>query len=100
MTNAISVRIEEEFLHKIDSLGKDTGLDRSTVIRQLISKGYDELVKEKMVQKYVEGKLTFSAAAHRAGMTLWDFEKFLVEKGFKSQYSIEDLQEEIKLLSR
>ncbi len=99
MTRAISVRIEGEFLHKIDSLGEDVNLDRSTVLRQLITKGYEELLKEKIAQKYFEGKLTFSTAAHRANMSLWDFERFLVDKGFKSQYSLEDLQEEIKLLS-
>ncbi len=38
-------------------------------------------------------------AAHQTGLTIWEMEKYLVEKGFKSSYSIEDLKK-IKMLGK
>lgn len=40
-----------------------------------------------------------SEAAHRAGITILDMQHFLVDKGFKSGYSIEDLERELDLLN-
>ena len=31
-----------------------------------------------------------------AGLTLWEMEKYLVEKGFKSSYSIDDVEKELR----
>ncbi len=52
---------------------------------------------KKSAQQYVEGKVTLSEAADKAEMSVWDMEKYLVEHGFKSNYSIKDLKEEMKL---
>ncbi len=41
------------------------------------------------------GKFTISRAAENAGLTIWEFGKYLVETGFKSDYSIEDLEREL-----
>ncbi|MBI5553625.1 MAG: UPF0175 family protein [Candidatus Diapherotrites archaeon] len=47
---------------------------------------------------YRSGRITLSLAARNAGITLWEMEQYLVSQGFRSQYSIEDLQEELKQL--
>ena len=47
---------------------------------------------------YIAGEITLSEATHRTETTLWEMEKFLVENGFKSNYSIEDLQAELEKL--
>ncbi len=75
-------------------------VDRSTLLRKFIVRGYQEMLKEKAAQKYREGKITFSEAAYRAGLNFWDMEHYLVDKGFKSDYSLEDLDEQIKLLQK
>lgn len=50
-----------------------------------------EQLKEMVAKDYQAGKTTLSEAAHRAGLTVWDMESYLVQRGFKSQYSVEDL---------
>lgn len=55
-------------------------------------------MKKKLSEEYIKGKLTLSEAASQAEMTIWEMEKYLVENGFKSDYSIEDLEREMKLL--
>ena len=55
----------------------------------------EELMKKKAMESYVKEEITFSEAAYRAGLTLIEMEKYLIENGVKSDYSIEDLEEEI-----
>ncbi len=56
------------------------------------------LMKEKAAEKYRGGKVTISEAAHQAGITLWEMEQYLVERGYKSSYSVEDLERELHSL--
>ncbi|MBI4141541.1 UPF0175 family protein [Candidatus Woesearchaeota archaeon] len=58
------------------------------------------VTKQKSAQSYREGRITLSEAAHKAGLTLWDFQHYLVDAGFISSYSIEDITEELKLLKK
>lgn len=99
MNKSIGIRLNKDFLKKIEELGKEEVLDRSSIIRKLSYIGYKELIKEKAFEDYLKGKITLSEAAHKAEMTVWEMAKFFVEKGHKSSYSIEDLEDEIKLLN-
>ena len=92
---AIGVRLDEKLLKKIDDFTERERLDRSTAMRLLIEEGYGNYSKRKAVEKYVSGKATISKAAELAGMTVWEFEQHLVCSGFKSNYSVEDLKEEL-----
>ncbi len=56
------------------------------------------MIKKKVAQDYMQGKITMSEAAHKAEITTWEMEQYLVEQGYKSSYSIEDLDKEMKLL--
>lgn len=56
-------------------------------------------LKEKAAEVYLEGKITLSEAARESNLTIWEIEKYLIEKGFKSEYSLEDLEKEVDLLS-
>ncbi len=100
MSEIVAVRMDEDFLQRIDQLGEEEVADRSTVIRQLLVKGYKEYQREKAVQLYREGVITFSEAARRGGVNLWEMQQYLVEKGFRSQYSIDDLESELSSLRK
>ena len=56
--------------------------------------------KIQAAQLYKEGKITFSEAAHRANLTLWDMQHYLIDTGFRSEYSLDDLQKEMGLLKK
>jgi len=98
MRQPIGIRLPKEVLKQIEELGKEEMDDRSTIIRKLVMIGYKDVIKRKAAEKYLEGKITMSEAAHLAGMTVWEMEKYLVDQGFKSAYSIEDLQKEMNIL--
>ena len=97
---AIGIRLPRDVLKQIEQLSREDMEDRSTVIRKLVIIGYSSLRKEKAAAKYRKGELTLSAAAHQAGLTAWEMERYLVEQGFGSNYSIEDLTREVQLLGK
>ena len=92
--NAVGIRVDTEFLKKIEKLGKEESIDRSTTMRMLLEQGYKSHMKKRAAEKYRQGKTTASAAAGEAGLTIWEFEQYLIANGYKSQYSVEDLKEE------
>jgi len=94
-SQAIGIRLENKFLNKIETLGKEENLDRSTTMRLLLEEGYSSRMKKKAAKDYMSGKITISSAAEKARLTIWEMEQFLILNGFKSQYSIQDLKEEI-----
>ncbi len=97
---AIGIRLNKEFLDRIEALSQEEQLDRSTAMRILLEEGYRNHIKKKAAELYKAGKITFSKATEKAGLTLWEMEQYLVSQGFKSQYSIEDLKQEVRLLTR
>ena len=98
MTQPIGLRLPKDVLEKIEKISKKEMEDRSTIIRKLVLIGYSELIKKKSAESYIRGEMTISGAANQAGLTIWEMERYLVENGFKSSYSIEDLEKEINLL--
>ncbi len=42
----------------------------------------------------MQGRITMSEAARMAELTIWEMEQYLVEQGYKSEYSIDDLRRE------
>jgi len=98
MTQPMGIRLPREVLDKIEKISKNEMEDRSTVIRKLLFIGYIEFMKKKAFEEYSKGNISFSKAAEIAGISLWEMEKYLINQGYKSEYSIEDLEKEIRLL--
>ncbi len=98
MSQAIGIRLPKEILKNIQKLSKEELEDRSTIIRKLVMVGYKDFIKKKAAENYIKGNITISEAARQAELTVWDMERYMVEQGFVSDYSIEDLERELKLL--
>src|SRR3989338_4570147 len=98
MNEAIGIRLDKDFLKKIEKLSKEELLDISSTIRKLVHAGYQDTIKKKAAQEYMRGKITMSEAAHRAEITIFDMEQYLLEQGYRSSYSIEDLEKEMKFI--
>lgn len=100
MTQPIGIRLPKEVLKEIKKLSKEEMEDRSTIIRKLVMIGYRDFMVKKSAEDYLKGQITLSEAAHKASLTIWEMEKYLVEHGFKSNYSLEDLEREMKILGK
>lgn len=96
---SIGVRLPEDLLEKLDRLSQDEQLDRSTVIRKLLERGYEDFMKERACRNYRSGEITISEAASLAELTIWEMEQYLLREGYRSEYSIADLEREQDRLS-
>ena len=56
------------------------------------------MFKNKAAYEYFRGKISLSEAARKAELIIWEMEQYLVSNGYKSSYSIEDLEKELQLL--
>ncbi len=63
-------------------------------------KGGAEVEKEKAAKLYMEGKISISGAAETARLTIPEMVDYLVCKGFKSEYSVEDFRRGSTLLEK
>ncbi|MBI3027507.1 UPF0175 family protein [Candidatus Woesearchaeota archaeon] len=100
MGEAIGIRLPKAVLKQIAKLSEEELEDRSTIIRKLVVMGYKDFMQMKYAEEYKKKKLTITEAAHKAGTTVWEMEYYLIEHGYKSSYSIEDLKREIKLIDK
>ncbi len=92
MEQPIGIRLPKELMKAIEQLSKQKNEDRSTTIRNLVATGYKQLTKEEAAQEYIKGRITLSQASKKADLTLWEMESFLIQQGYKSDYSLEDLE--------
>lgn len=92
------IRLPKELLEAIEEKAKEDNTDKSTVIRQILASAIKEHQKEKAAQLYKKGKITITAAAKAANLTVNEMINYLTKSGYKTEYTIEDFRREIKLL--
>ncbi len=99
-TTSVGVRFSKKVLEYIDKQAKTESVDRSVVIRRLVERGAAEFEKEKAAKLYMEGKISISGAAENAEVTIPEMVDYLVCKGYKSDYSVNDFRRGVTLLEK
>lgn len=94
----MGIRLPKELLEAIEEKAKEDNTDKSTVIRQLLVSAIQEYQKQKAAQQYKNGKITITAAAKMANITVHEMIDYLIKSGYKTEYTLEDFRREIKLL--
>jgi len=96
----ISTRIDKNSLVYVDKVTKQTHLDRSTIMRQLLKKGIEEDRKERAVDMYSKGKLSIGAASKFAGVYIGEFFDLLKERGINLKLTVEDYKKGLENLKK
>jgi len=96
-TVTLSARLAKEEAGKIDDLAADLGLDRGTLLKQLIRKGLRDIQTERVLNAYRRGNITLSRAAEIAGLTLRDILLRLPEESVELNYDIRELQRDMEV---
>ena len=91
-TVTFSTRLSREEAGKIDELAVELGLDRGSLLKQLIRKGYREVQTRRALDAYRRGAITLSRAAEVAGLSLRDILLRLPEEGVELNYDARELQ--------
>lgn len=95
-TVTLSTRLAEEEARKIDQLAAELGLDRGSLLKQLIRKGYKNLQVEMALNAYRQGTITLSRAAERAELGLRDMLLRLPEQAIELNYDIAELNQDLE----
>ncbi len=92
----ISTRVSKEILKKLEYLEKKEKMDRSTLLRKLISIGLKEYSTELALNSYFKGEVTAWKAAELAGLSLYEFIDLLKARRIPAQYTLADLEEDLR----
>nr|MDO8100572.1 UPF0175 family protein [Candidatus Njordarchaeota archaeon] len=89
----------EDLLEEIEFIEKEENSDRSTVLRKLISVGVKLWKLDHALSLYRDRKVTTWKAADIAGVSLYEFIEVLREKRIPAQYTVEDLEADLRGLT-
>jgi predicted HTH domain antitoxin len=89
----LTIRVEDEMYKDIEELTALEKSDKSTVARQILAKGLQELKKKRAMDLYRERKCTLWKAAQIAGVSLREIIEIAKAEKITVHLSIEDVDE-------
>jgi predicted HTH domain antitoxin len=93
MSERLSIVIPSEMNEDIEKLQGILKMDKSTVIRHLLSKSIREVKIDALLNEYRKGKVSLGKAAELAGVNLWEF----IEHCRKNQIKLDLTEEEAEM---
>ncbi len=97
-TTTLSTRLTEKEARKIDQLAVELGLDRGSLLKQLIRKGYRDVQVEMALHSYRQGAITLSRAAEMTELGLRDILLRLPEESIELNYDLNELKRDLENL--
>jgi predicted HTH domain antitoxin len=95
MAKVITARLDHDIDKNLALIAKTEHLDRSTVMRRLLSKGLAEWRKDRAMEKYKKGQYSAEQAATFAKVGLWTFFDILRKNNVVVNYDLEELEEDV-----
>jgi len=95
-----TTRVEASVLREIDEIAEREGMDRATLLRQLIGEGLRTRKLKIALESYRKGEATLWRAAEIAELTLHEMALWAKREGIPIQYSEEDLERDAQRLKK
>jgi len=100
LSGVVSARLPREMVKLIEEIAREEKIDKSTVVERALEHYIREWRLNKAVESYRDGLITLSRAAEIAGVSIWEMIDVLVQKKVTLQYSVEDLEEDLRALEQ
>jgi predicted HTH domain antitoxin len=100
LSEVVSARLPKEKVRLVEEIAKEEKVDKSTILERAVEHYTREWKLEKAVELYREGRVTLSRAAEIAEISVWEMIDILAQRKVTLQYSVEDLEEDLKALER
>lgn len=94
----LGARIEQEIMDIVDNVSKENKVDRTSAVKILVTAGWKELRLKKALELYKEGKASVDKVAKIAGLTVSEMMEEIAAHGIKSEETIEEYKQGIKIL--
>ena len=95
-SKSISIRIPVEDYEELKRISDDSGIGRSTVIRDVLERGIRDKKLDIAIDKYRKHEITLWKAARMAGIPLTKFIDILAKEGLEYHYTPEEVTEEFE----
>ena len=90
MLKIATVRVPEDFLEDLSNFVKEMKLDKSSYLRDILKKGFDEDRQERLLLRYSNGELSVGEVCNMLGKSPWDFFDLLKKKNLNLNVELED----------
>lgn len=95
-TVTFSTRLGTEEAKRIDQLAAELDLDRGSLLKQLIRKGYRDVQMRRALDSYRRGISTLSRAAEIAGLSIRDLLLHLPDQSIELNYDLRELRRDME----
>ena len=95
-SRTISIRIPVEEFEELKRLSDDSGVGRSTVLRDVLERGIRDKKLDLAIEKYRKREITLWKAARMADLPLTKFIEMLADEGLEFHYTTEEVEEEFE----
>ena len=92
----VAARLPKSLVSDIKKIEDVEQTDRSTVLRKLLYKAVVDWKKEHAAKLYSEGKISLERAAMEADISVREMMEYLKQRRIPAQYTLEDLEEDMK----
>lgn len=86
----LNIRVEKKVLESVKRYAEKEHMDRAAFLREILQKGFSEKVKEDILKKYAEGKISIGNLSHRLKISIWDSFELLKQENKNLNVSLED----------
>ena len=98
MLKIATVRVPEDFLEDLSNFVKEMKLDKSSYLRDILKKGFDEDRQERLLLRYLNGELSVGEACKMVDKSPWDFFDLLKKKNLNLNVELEDWLDSASIL--
>jgi len=90
MLKIATVRVPEDFLDDLSDFVKEMKLDKSSYLRDILKKGFEEDRQERVLLRYLNGELSVGEVCNMLDKSPWDFFDLLKKKNLNLNVELED----------
>lgn len=90
MLKIATVRVPEDFLEDLSDFVKEMKLDKSSYLRDILKKGFDEDRQERLLLRYLNGELSVGEVCNILDKSPWEFLDLLKKKNLNLNVELED----------
>lgn len=90
MLKIATVRVPEDFLEDLSDFVKEMKLDKSSYLRDILKKGFDEDRQERLLLRYLNGELSVGEVCNILDKSPWEFLDLLKRKNLNLNVELED----------
>jgi predicted HTH domain antitoxin len=95
-TVTMSMRLPKAEAEKLAQVARETGVDRSTLLKRAVRRGTRDLLFDEACRAYRADEATLSRAAEIAGLGLRDMILRLRAADLELNYAVEDLEKDLQ----